>query len=245
MPVGLTVSTQGISGEVLRHFDKGGPDSSIVTNDWLQENIRIGALGAHYLNWSYIMEGDTPSFLGLLPNGLNTPEHPEWGGWGGRYILADASGAQGLYSDAGDFAIGVNNDTFFSRYASIWRWRQAYQFDFAARMQWTVNPGNSTDAGSSNHQPLAVVNGSCGTLQLPYRLGDSVVLDASQSWDPDDDSLAFDWFHYREPTFTLQGDIPRISPNVTFDPLDIGGSVVSVTPNDNDVSSSPLVLIPL
>ena len=33
------------------------------------------------------MEGGTPSFLGLIPNGLNVPERPDWGGWGGRYEL--------------------------------------------------------------------------------------------------------------------------------------------------------------
>ncbi len=31
------------------------------------------------------MEGDTPSFLNLINNGLSDPEHPDWGGWGGRY----------------------------------------------------------------------------------------------------------------------------------------------------------------
>lgn len=208
-----------------------------MTNDWLQTHIRIGSLGSHYLNWSYIMEGDTPSFLGLLPNGLNEPEHPEWGGWGGRYILADSSGQQSLFSDAADWAIGVNNDTFFSRFASIWRWRAAYQYDFAARMQWTVNAAANatTTARTTNHQPVAVVNGSCGTLQIPYRFGDSVVLDASASWDPDSDALSFDWFHYREPTFRLEGEIPRVSPNVTFEMLNDAGSVANVIPNNNEV----------
>ncbi|KAH7051131.1 DUF1593-domain-containing protein [Macrophomina phaseolina] len=221
----------GISGEVLRPFDKGGPDTSLVTNEWLQQNIRLGALGSHYLNWSYIMEGDTPSFLGILPNGLNAPEHPEWGGWGGRYILADSSGETNTYSDASDFAIGQNNDTFFSKYASIWRWRQAFQYDFAARMQWSV----SADASEANHHPVAVLNGTCGlgALELSYTLGGSVVIDASESWDPDNDDLSFDWFHYREPSMRLEGDIPRVSPNVTFTPLDARGSVVEITPNNN------------
>lgn len=49
-----------------------------MSNEWLETNIRIGPLGAHYLNWSFIMEGDTPAFLGLVPNGLNAPEHPVW-----------------------------------------------------------------------------------------------------------------------------------------------------------------------
>jgi hypothetical protein len=217
-----------------------------VSNEWLQEHIRVGPLGAHYLNWSFIMEGDTPSFLGLIPNGLNTPEHPEWGGWGGRYILMVSSGAEGTFSDAADWAIGINNETYFSQFAGIWRWREAYQNDFAARMRWTVtnnddddDDANSTAAASNlkpNRQPVAVVNGSCGTLEVPYTLGESVVLDASGSWDPDGDELSFDWFHYREPTFRLEGNIPRISPNVTFDALDATSSVVNVTPNDNEVS---------
>lgn len=226
------MKNQGISGDVYRHFDKGGPDTSLVTNEWLEEHIRIGALGEHYLNWTYIMEGDTPSFLNLIPNGLSTPEHPEWGGWGGRYVAADASGATSLYSDAADWAIGLNNDTFLSQFATIWRWREAYQYDFAARMQWSVNPDNS-----SNHQPVAVVNGSCGTLEIPYVFGDSVVLDASESWDQDGDALEFDWFHYREPTFRLVGNIPRVSPNVTFNLVNEAGSVVDVVPNNNDVSA--------
>lgn len=33
----------------------------------------------------YGMEGDTPSFLSLVPNGLSVPEHPDRGGCGGRY----------------------------------------------------------------------------------------------------------------------------------------------------------------
>lgn len=183
------------------------------------------------------MEGDTPSFLGLLPNGLNAPEHPEWGGWGGRYILADSSGLTGVYSDAFDWVIGQNNDTFLSKYASIWRWRQAFQYDFAARMQWSVS-SNTTEV---NHHPIAVVNGSCSfdALEVPYAQNGSVIIDASKSYDPDDDSISFNWFHYREPTFRLEGEIPRDSPNATFTPLDESGSIVEITPNvrANTVSS--------
>ena len=64
-------------------------DNEIISNSWLAENIQQGhgPLGAEYPDVAWGMEGDTPAYLSLIPNGLNTPEHPDWGGWGGRYEL--------------------------------------------------------------------------------------------------------------------------------------------------------------
>lgn len=66
-----------------------GADNDVVSNKWVADNVQVGhgALGACYPDVAYGMEGDTPSFLSLIPNGLNDPEHPEYGGWGGRYEL--------------------------------------------------------------------------------------------------------------------------------------------------------------
>ncbi|KAM3081285.1 hypothetical protein ACMFMG_005242 [Clarireedia jacksonii] len=225
-------SWNGISGEQFRHFDKGGPDTSLITNDWLQTYIRIGDLGAHYLNYSFIMEGDTPSFFPLIRNGLGDPNHPEWGSWGGRFLLVDGSGRYPVYSDASDVAIGVNGEIYVSAFATIWRWRKAYQYDFAARMQWTIN----RDFSMNNHHPVAIVNGTCGpdVTTVTYNFGDCVVLDASESWDPDDDSLSFDWFHYREVTLRMQeGPIDPVSKNITITSLNPSRSIVSLEPRDN------------
>ncbi len=64
-----------------------GADVSEVTNEWLQTNIRNkGPLGRRYPRFAFIMEGDTPSVLGLIDNGLNAYRRPDWGGWGGRYV---------------------------------------------------------------------------------------------------------------------------------------------------------------
>ena len=56
----------------------------MVLNPWLEKNIMSkGPLGAFYPRLSFIMEGDTPSFLGLINNGLGWSESPAYGGWGG------------------------------------------------------------------------------------------------------------------------------------------------------------------
>jgi hypothetical protein len=230
-------SWNGISGELYRHFDKGGPDTSLVTNDWLEEHIRVGTLGAYYPNYTYIMEGDTPSYFPLIRNGLGDPSHPEWGSWGGRYLLVDKSDRYPLYSDSSDVAIGINDEIYVSSFAAIWRWRQAYQHDFAARMQWTL----SGDYSTNNHAPVVVMNGSCGpdAMEFDFSYGDSVVIDATDSWDPDGDDLSFSWFHYREVVDRMQeGTITKVSTDVNFTSLDSTGGLVQIHPT-NKVSQLP------
>jgi hypothetical protein len=65
---------RGISGDVFPYAPSlAGPDSNIVNNTWLDANIRKnhGPLGAEHPHTDYIMEGDTPSFFGLIENGLS------------------------------------------------------------------------------------------------------------------------------------------------------------------------------
>lgn len=71
------------------------PDLSaeMVSKEWIAKNIQEGhgPLGEVYPDTAYGNEGDTPSYLSLIPNGLNDPEHPDYGGWGGRfeYVVPD------------------------------------------------------------------------------------------------------------------------------------------------------------
>ena len=62
-----------------------GINNEEISNSWLAQNIQQGhgPLGAVYPDVSWGMEGDTPSWLNLIPNGLSDPEHPELGrlGW--------------------------------------------------------------------------------------------------------------------------------------------------------------------
>jgi hypothetical protein len=73
---------------------------------------------------------------------------------------------------------------------TLWRWREAIQNDFAARMLWTTRP-----PAEANHAPVVRLGHAC---ELHLRGGDWVTLDASASTDPDGDSLSFLWFVYPE-----------------------------------------------
>lgn len=236
----LQATWNGISGEEYRHFDQGGPDSSIVSNDWLQANIRVGALGAHYPNWTFIMEGDTPSFLPLIRNGLQDPQHIEWGSWGGRYLPEDRSReSSNTFADATDVVVGTSGSLYVSKFATIWRWRHAYQHDFAARMGWSL----TSDSSKVNHAPIAIVNDTCGPdfLHVPWKYPESITLDGRNSWDPDNDDLDFEWWHYREATQRYgEGEITAVSTQFEFSPLDSTGGLIKVTPNvtvDSEVGS--------
>lgn len=188
----------GISGDERHGF--GGADFSLVNNAWLDENIRKnhGALGAQHPTTEFLMEGDTPSFLNLINNGLSSPEHPDWGGWGGRYELYIPPTKKWFYepeirpiwTDAEDEVKGNDGKLYITNKATIWRWRQAYQNDFAARMDWSIKPYKE-----ANHPPIIRLN---HVQNLSVKSGEDVLLDASGSHDPDTNDLKYEWIYYRE-----------------------------------------------
>ena len=93
----------GISGD-LYYRNCDGADTSLVTNEWLDRNIRSkGPLGKMYPRFMFIMEGDTPTFLDLIDNGLNAYRRPDWGGWGGRYVYRQPRGeTHAIWTQGGD-----------------------------------------------------------------------------------------------------------------------------------------------
>ena len=175
--------------------DEAGSNTEVVSRRWLRENIQSkGPLGALYPTPIFGMEGDTPSFLYLVPNGLGDPEHPNWGSWGGRYgKIADFIG---LWTDVEDSVTGIDGERHTSNKATIWRWRQEFQNDFAARMDWSVQP-NYADA---NHPPRPVINGAGGLapVHITTCAGEPAKLSASGSRDPDGQTLSYRWLFYGE-----------------------------------------------
>jgi hypothetical protein len=205
----------GISGEAWYHFAIPPQLSTIVSNAWLDEHVRNrGRLGKFYPQTVFAMEGDTPSFLYLIPNGLGDPEHPDWGSWGGRY--EKVSPLYGLYGNVTDTVTGPDGLSYTSNQATVWRWRTAYQYDFANRMQWAA----SADVKAANHAPAVVLNGQAG--QAPVRLtvaaGTRVTLSAKGTTDPDGAldangdtaSLTYRWLQYPLPRSPIL-DLPAAS----------------------------------
>ena len=156
----------------------------------LERDVRRGhgPLGALYptntTHWQ--KEGDTMTFLYLVPTGMNDPEHPTWGSWAGRYGPQDEFlGKQYFWANQKDAWGGTTN-----RDATLARWAADLQNDFRARMDWCVKP-----FAQANHPPLVRIRN--GT-RLTVKCGETITLDASDSTDPDSQPLSFEWFVYRE-----------------------------------------------
>ncbi len=174
-----------------------GSTSALADGLWLEANVRKGhgPLGAAYppAGWSAkpgVVEGDTPSFFYLLSatRGLASLEDPSLGGWGGRFVQRTPGSRHWMDAPEGKEA--------------VYRWRDAFQRDFAARMDLCVHAPERI-----NHAPTAVIDGDAGTEVLHRTLNSNGVttIDASASWDSDGHELSYHWWVYRDPgTFTSE-----------------------------------------
>jgi hypothetical protein len=228
----------GISGDGF-YRNAPGADFTTFTDAWVDANIRSkGPLGQLYPKPCCIHEGDTPAFLGLIGNGLASFMSPTYGGWGGRYIWRQPYGeTRPIWTQGGDSypgndnsrdtVVGSDGTSFTSDQATIWRWRTAFQHDFAARMDWTIK-----DVAHANHNPEIVLNGGDGKspLTIDAVVGMPLTLDAAGTRDPDGNALTYRWFFYAEAGTGIPGQ--PVAPG-GFTP---GGSTARVTLEHADTS---------
>ena len=164
-----------------------GYQNSTGKRNWDQYERHIqnhGNLGKVYPKYKYGVEGDTPSLLYVQPNGLNSPENPGYGGWGG-YFVWSVSPDQETYAYTNYSGIPAN--AVSRKYEE--RFYPAIFNNFAARMDWAKN-------GVGNRNPVVIIDGDSSLAAIPVTIksGTSIKLVASNSYDPDGDKLKFHWW---------------------------------------------------
>lgn len=190
----------GISGDTFHGRFPGG-NKEVISKEWIRTNIQEGhgPLGTEYPDVAYLMEGDTPSFLYLISNGLGCSEHPNYGSWGGRYeyyrpkteLYFFEPETRPLWTNAVDEVYSeTDKQSHTGNHATIWRWREAYQNDFAARMDWCLKSFEN-----ANHPPVPAL---AHAQALEVTEGEEVTLVAEGCSDPDGDELGYRWIYYRE-----------------------------------------------
>jgi hypothetical protein len=155
-----------------------------------------GAMGNVYPHFLWGVEGDTPSMLHVMPNGLNNPNDPTQVGWGGMHFLGRSPDFRTKAWTNWREPEKSLSDRYEKRF-----YRDEFN-DFAARMQWAAE-------GSGNHNPVVVIGreGGLEPIEMTAKPGQTVTLNASRSWDPDGDKLSFLWWFQ---DFPGQGQLPAI-----------------------------------
>ncbi len=231
----------GISGG---RGDQAAPGYSfdMVDNPWLETHIikNHGPLGALYPRLQYIMEGDTPSFLGLIDRGLGWEMSPAYGGWGGRYALYRPAGeTHPIWTDNASTRdrVEVEKDrTETSNQATIWRWREHFQNDFAAHMDWCV----ADDFNKANHNPRPALNGNRSTdvAMISTQPGSTVKLSAAGTDAGNDrQNVKVTWWIYREAGTLAGANLSRtngLNTEVVLPPVKSPGTVHVILQAEDD-----------
>ncbi len=142
-----------------------------------------GNLGKVYPKYKYGVEGDTPSFLYLMPNGLSSPLVSNQVNWGGYFEW-------GICPDDTTFAFTNHAGKAYdicNKYQACFY--LATFNNFAARMDWAAY-------GKGNRNPIVIINDNGGTepISIELKQGKEVSLDALKSYDPENDNLSFKWW---------------------------------------------------
>lgn len=169
-------------------------------NEYAKHIQKHGNMGKIYPKNKYGVEGDTPSFLHILPNGLNDPTELDQTGWGGYFVFGKS-----LDKETSCFTNSSPEIKKISQKYEKYFYQAAFN-NFAARMDWAKD-------GKGNRNPVVIVNGKkgLGIINVKAKAGKELKLDAKGTFDPDNDKLSYKWWCLKE-AGNYEGDI-KISNN--------------------------------
>lgn len=151
--------------------------------------------------YDFISEGDSPAFLQLVDVGLDNLDHPNYGGWGGRFVQSKENAYR--FED-GPRSADLNTETgLLDNNFPQTRWLKAIQEDLAARADWCIKP-----YAKANHAP--VINVKEGE-KITAKAGQEIQLHIDAK-DPDKNAVQFKVWCYSEAgsgqaTILLNGNI--------------------------------------
>jgi len=194
-----------------------------------------------YLVWmppqpkgSFLGEGDTPTFINLIGNGLRAYENPQWGGWGGRThpggmgfspfgapppnMPADTSGVARGLAPAGSDANKVTApkeersiDMSNFHFPPVPPHTAAINARFLAAAQndfaARMQWSVTPKFNDANHPPVVRIKGLSAISAIP---GSTVQLQGEVS-DPDHNTVRVTWWQYND-AGTYPGDITFSDP---------------------------------
>ena len=140
----------------------------------------------------------------MINNGLAWYKSPAWGGWAGRYELWKSYGeVDKIWTSSintQDEVVLEDGRKEASNQATIWRWRKAFQHDFAARMDWNI----AETYKGANHNPIIMLNGNEGKALAigNVEAGKTVRLSAKGTFD-NGDQLKYQWWIYKRPVDSM------------------------------------------
>ncbi len=192
-----------------------------------------GAMGKVYPKYLWGVEGDTPSFLHCMPNGLNDPEDPTQVGWGGMHEFGLSPDSLTQSWTNWQQPLKDLSDAYEKRF-----YPEEFR-DFAARMQWA-------EEGQGTTNPVVIVNGSQSVkpLHITAKAGEMITLDASQTYDPEGDALTFLWWQQPEAGTYQQALTLSDNTGSIFHfqvPADAAGKTIHLLCQVNDNSTFQLV----
>jgi len=197
------ISSRGALGSLYRVWGDG---KQMVKGDRLDyfgfsgyTSEQLRSMG--YIVWmpvqpkgSWIGEGDDPTFMDMLGNGLRAYEAGPYGGWGGRQLSTQ------VRNDFSMSATDTSQQAMVSTLSSLNKTGNDYpnffpaaQRDFAARLKWSVTQAYS----GANHAPVLKLDGPLNILGSP---GETIKLNGTVS-DPDKNEVTIQWWPMQVGTY--------------------------------------------